>query len=111
LSAKGFSSVNEKITEYDVPNKTMAFDVFEGMPGFVINASNRTVISSKGEKKSNATLQITMKMKPFMGWLMGGMLKKNLSELIDSALDDLKIYAETGKPSARKVARMKKLGK
>ena len=109
LSAKGFSSVNERITEYNDSNRTMSFDVFEGMPGFVTYTNNRTVITDLGEGQSQAELQITMHMKPFMGWLLGGMLKKNLSNLIDSALDDLKVFAETGKPSGRKQARMKKL--
>jgi hypothetical protein len=109
LSAKGFSSVNERITEYDASNRTMAFDVFEGMPGFVTYTNNRTVISDLGGGQSQAELKITMHMKPFMGWLLGGMLKKNLNNLIDSALDDLKVFAETGKPSSRKQERMKKL--
>ena len=109
LSAKGFSSVNERITEYDANNRTLAFDVIEGMPGFVTYTNNRTVVTEMGQDRSQAELQITMRMKPFLGWLLGGMLKKNLSNLIDSALDDLKVFAETGKPSDRKQARMKKL--
>ncbi len=109
LSAKGFSSVNERITEYDDSNHTLAFDVFEGMPGFVTYTNNRTVITDLSQDKSQAELQITMHMKPLLGWLLGGMLKKNLSNLIDSALDDLKVFAETGKPSDRKQARIRKL--
>ena len=109
LSAKGFESVNEQITEYDLSNRTMAFDVIEGMPGFVTYMNNRTVITDHGEGQSKAELRITMHMKPFTGWLLGGMLKKNLNNLLDSALDDLKVFAETGKPSARKQSRMKKL--
>ena len=111
LSAKGFKSVNEKITEYDAGNKTMAFDVVEGMPGFVTHMNNRTVVTDLGNGKSKAELQITMHMKPFMGMLMGGMLKKNLNKLLDSALNDLKVYAETGAPSDRKKARITKLAK
>ena len=109
LSAKGFSSVKERITEYDDSNHTLAFDVLEGMPGFVTYTNNRTMITDLGKDRSLAELQITIHMKPFMGWLLGGMLKKNLNDLIDSALDDLKVFAETGKPSGRKQARMKKL--
>ena len=111
LSAKGFSSVNERITEYNDSNKTLAFDVFEGMPGFVTHANNRTVITDLGNGRSKADLQITMHMKPFMGMLLGGVFKKNLNSVIDSVLDDLKIYAETGKPSSQKMARMAKLAK
>jgi len=109
LSAKGFSSVKERIVDYDHKNKTLSFDVEEGMPSFVTLANNKTVIESIGQGKSKATLTVTMHMKPFMGSLMGGMLKKNLSSLIDSALDDLKVFAETGEPSDRKKARMAKL--
>ena len=101
--------MKERITEYDDNNRTLAFDVIEGMPGFVTYTNNRTVITDSGQGRSEAELHITMHMKPFMGWLMGGLLKKNLGNLIDSALDDLKVYAETGKPSERKLARMKKL--
>lgn len=109
LSAKGFTRVNEKITEYDPANRTMAFDVIEGMPSFVTYTNNRTVITETGAGKSKAELQITLRMKPLMGALLGGIMKKNLSNLIDSALDDLRVYAETGEPSARKQARMKKI--
>lgn len=111
VSAKGFSRVNERITKYDSENRTLAFDVFDGMPSFVKLANNRTAITDLGNGKSKADLQITMQMKPFMGMLMGGVLKSNLSNLIDSALDDLKVYAETGEPSERKKARMAKLSR
>lgn len=111
LSAKGFKSVNEKITEYSDEDKTLSFDVFEGMPGFVTKANNRTVITSIGNGKAKAELTITMHLKPLMGAIMGGMFKKNLSNLIDSALEDLQVYAETGKPSQRKLDRMAKLSK
>lgn len=111
LSAKGFTSVNERITEYDDDNRVVAFDVFEGMPGFVTHMNSRNVITGLGQGKSKVELQITMHMKPFMGALMGGMLKKNINNLLDSALDDLKVFAETGKPSDRKLARLKKLAK
>jgi hypothetical protein len=111
LSAKGFSSVNERIVEYDTSKRILSFDVFEGMPSFVTYTNNRTVITDIGNGKSKADLQITLHMKPFMGMLMGGMMSKNLSNLIDSALEDLKVYAETGEPSDRKKARMAKLAK
>ena len=109
LSAKGFTSVDERITEYDDANQTMAFDVYQGMPGFVTQMNSRHIITDEGDGKSKDEIQITMQMKPFMGALMGGMLKKNLSRLLDRALLDLKVFAETGKPSAEKLARMKKL--
>jgi len=109
VSAKGFTSVNERITEYDEKNKTMAFDVYHGMPGFVTHMNSRHVITDIGNGKSQDEIQIVMHMKPFMGTLLGGMLKKNLNGLLDSALEDLRVYAETGEPSAEKKARMKKL--
>ena len=111
LSAKGFSSVDERITDYSHENKTMAFDVYQGMPGFVTHMNSRHVITDAGNGKSKDEIQITMQMKPLMGALMGGMLKKNLGNLLDSALEDLRVFAETGKPSDLKKARMAKLAK
>ena len=81
LSAKGFSSVNERIVEYDAPSRILSFDVYGGMPGFVTYANNRTVITSVEEGKSKAELTVTMHTKPFMGSLLGGMLKKNLKKM------------------------------
>jgi len=101
--------MSEKRKEVKMSKQVVAFDVIEGTPGFVTYMNNRTVVTDLGQGRSQAELQITMHMKPFMGGLLGGMLKKNLSNLIDSALDDLKVFAETGKPSALKQARMKKL--
>jgi len=111
LSAKGFTSVDERITEYDDANQTIAYDVYQGMPGFVTKMNSRHVITDEGNGKSKDEIQITMEMKPFMGTLMGGMLKKNINSVLDSALEDLKVFAETGKPSAEKEARLKKLAK
>lgn len=59
--------------------------------------------------RAKPELTITMHLKPLMGAIMGGMFKKNLSNLIDSALEDLQVYAETGKPSQRKLDRIAKL--
>jgi hypothetical protein len=45
-----------------------------------------------------------------MGALMDWMLKMNFNKVLPGVMDDLKFYAETGKPSPTKLARMKKLG-
>jgi len=52
LSAKGFTSVDERITEYDDANQTMAFDVYQGMPGFVTQMNSRHIITDEGDGKS-----------------------------------------------------------
>lgn len=50
-----------------------------------------------------------MELKPFMGALMGGVMRKNLRTLLPTISNDLKIYAETGNVSASKQARMASL--
>ena len=46
-----------------------------------------------------------------MGTLMGGMFRKNLNNTIDSVIDDLTYYAENGRISAAKQARLAYLAK
>lgn len=47
--AKGFSNLNERITEYNYGNRTPAFDVHEEMPGFVAHINSRHVISDSDD--------------------------------------------------------------
>jgi len=109
LNAKGFSSIKEKLTQYDAENHQLAYEVYEGFPGFVTLGRNHWTIESITPTSSRVTMQMTMKMKPFMGALMGGMMKKNINTLLPIVLNDLKVYAETGEVSESKKARIASL--
>ena len=79
------------------------------MPSFVVFAQNRWEILEAGPGQSRIRMTITMRMKPFMGTIMGGMFRKNLNKTLDGAIEDLKIYAETGVVSEEKRQRIEKL--
>jgi hypothetical protein len=111
LNAKGFSAINEKITAYDETKQTLSFDIVEGVPGFVTRAYSDWKIVKLSDNTSQLQITTTMEMKKFMGGLMGGMIKKTLEENIPLIQSDLKHYAETGKPSESKTARMASLNK
>lgn len=109
LNAKGFSSINEKITAYDAKNKTLSFDIVEGVPGFVTRAYSHWEVIKVSETTSKLKVTTTMEMKKFMGGLMGGMIEKTINKTIPLIQSDLKVYAETGEVSESKKARMASL--
>lgn len=109
LNAKGFSSIKEKLTQYDAENRELTYEVFNGFPGFVTKAANHWTVKEVGPNQSQLVMEVTMKMKPFMGALMGGMMKKNINSLLPVVHNDLKVYAETGEISESKAARIASL--
>ena len=111
LNAKGFSSIKEVLTQYDADNMELTYKVLEGFPGFVKLAQNHWTVESVSPTSSRVKMEVTMKMKPFMGAMMGGMMKKNINGLLPVVLNDLKVYAETGEVSESKAARIASLNK
>ena len=109
INATGFSAITEKLVQYDTSLRELTFSVTEGLPGFVTLAQNHWTVESLSDSTSRLKMHVTMEMKPFMGTLMAGMMRKNLKTLLPTISNDLKIYAETGKVSASKEARMASL--
>ncbi len=109
VSAKGFDTLKEVITTYDAKNRTLAYDVTEGLPGFVVLSNSKWQIIEVGPNQSQLVVTISMQTKKFMGSLMGGMMKSNINKVIPTVFRDLKIYAETGDISIEKKERMKKV--
>lgn len=109
LNARGFSKISEVLTLYNEDSQELAYDVVEGNPGFVLKAGNHWKIIEVGPNESALEMTVTMHLKKFMGTLMGGMLKKNINQLMPSIFHDLKVYAETGQISEEKQQRIAKL--
>ena len=109
INAKGFNQLTEVITIYDQEGRTLAFDVTEGLPGFVIVSNSHWQIIEVGENQSRVEITITAQTKKLMGSMMGGMLKSNIKKVIPGLFRDLKVYAETGEISPEKQERKKKL--
>lgn len=111
LNASGFSKISETIIEFDAEKRSVGYTVDTGLPGFVTYMANNWRIIKVGPNQSKAEMTITMRLKPFMGFLMGGLFKKNVNKVLDEVIEDLKIYAETGQISEAKRKRIAKLAK
>lgn len=106
INAKGFNKVSEKLDYYDEEKQALSYIVLEGLPGFVKLARNHWQVKKHGNKQSKLDINTTIHLNGVMGWLMSGLMKKNISQAINATLRDLKIFAETGKVSKEKAARM-----
>lgn len=106
LNAKGFNKIKETLTFYDANKQELAYDVTEGNPGFVLKANNHWKVVEVGPNQSALEMTIDIHTKKFMGSLMGGMLKKNINQLMPGIFHDLQIYAESGKISEEKQERI-----
>lgn len=109
VNAKGFNKIDEKLTLYNASNKELTYEITDGNPGFVVLASNNWKVIDLGNNQSALEMNLEFKMKKFMGFLMGGMLNKNINSFVPVIFKDLKIYAETGEISDDKKERLKKL--
>jgi len=101
-----FGKISEEFTAYDDDKKTFSFKgVFDSkMFDSVINSSEIISIN-----ENTALVKVTPDIKlSFLGSLMSPMIKWQLGKAVDQILDDLKYYAENGKPSPAKLASQQK---
>lgn len=54
-------------------------------------------------------MSVTIRMKKFAGFFLGGLIIKQMKKQVNIVLDELKIYAETGKVSEVKKKQIEKL--
>lgn len=101
-------NVKEVVNIFDSKNYELEYEVIEGFPFFVKTGKNNWKLTAVGNKtKVNMNLQVVTQ--GFVGAVMRPMMKMQMSKLADNAADDLKIYVETGSPSARKAKELAKL--
>lgn len=93
----------ETIEAYDDSRHIVSYSATGAkMPGFMKGLRNTWHLTPSGNgTKASMTLRadIAFPMNMLMGWMMKMQFKKALTETID----DLKAYAETGRPSPRKL--------
>lgn len=89
----------------------LAYDVLEGMPKMMAKARNKWKVTSVGLNKTKVIMDAEFGVQGLMGKLMIGMMKKKMNELLSIALNDLKVYAETGMVSDIKRSRLEQLAK
>jgi len=111
VNLKGYSEVHEKLTLFDESKRELAYQFTGGGPGFLLFAENHWTVKEVGPNQSILKMEATMRLKKFMGWLLGGKLKKTIEKELPISLNELKIYAETGEVSEAKKARIVKMEK
>jgi hypothetical protein len=67
----------------------------------VVMATNTWTHVKDGDG-AKITMEVNMQLKGLMGMIMKGPLKKNMSKILKQNLEELKVYAETGKVHERK---------
>ncbi|MEM6262327.1 MAG: SRPBCC family protein, partial [Bacteroidota bacterium] len=111
VNVKGFSKIQEKLIMYDETSMNLAYQVNEGMPGFITKAVNNWTVVPVGANKAKLIMKAEFESKGLMGALTRGMMKKKMGETLETVLFDAKVYAETGKISEMKQQRIAELNK
>ena len=109
VNVKGFSKIKETLTKYDQDQMVLAYEVNDGMPGFVTKAANEWTVVALSDYQSKLVMKAEFESKGLMGTLMRGMMKNKMSKTLDTVLNDAKIYAETGQISGAKEKRVAQL--
>lgn len=99
----GFGVTDERFTHVDAARRTFTYSVAAAkMPGFVTSVENTWVVRDLGGGRSEATSVATAHVAGVVGALAAPMLRIQFARTLRPTLEDLKIYAETGRVSDRK---------
>ena len=109
--APGFGAIRETFTSFDPAERSYAFEATASkIPSFVRNLTNHTVVKSLGPEQSEVQLRITADTPGVRGALLKPIMTRKFGQAIDGILDDLKIFAESGKVSSEKTKAVAKAG-
>ncbi|MBL4689820.1 MAG: SRPBCC family protein [Nannocystaceae bacterium] len=111
VAVSGYDTIEEKLTLYSDESREFAYKVLRGLPGFVLFAGNHWSVVAISPSQCSLKMEITMHVTRFTGTILGPMLKWSFIKSIKSAFEDLAVYAESGKVSGAKLARMAQLEK
>lgn len=110
-SAKGFGTVDEKLTLFSDDLRQLAYESTDGGPKFMLHGQNHWTIIVISPTQSALTLDFEMHLKRFSGFFLHGIIKRSITKGMPQFFNDLKVYAETGKVSEAKRARLTQLEK
>ena len=102
----------ENITRFDRDNHVLQFEVFPKAkkgPGLPVVKNTITVTLEPQGNQTKVIWHSKVELK-LLGKLLSPLLRLGLGKFFTDVLDDLKVFAETGAPSERKLAFHKKVG-
>lgn len=100
--------IKEVVRVFDAKNYHLAYEVIEGFPGFVKSGVNNWRLTDLKNGKTRVDIHFIAELQGFMGTVMKPMMGWQLGKVFDHALEDFKVYVETGKPSAKKAKEIAK---
>ena len=110
--APGFGAINETFTSFDPVERSYAFEATASkIPSFVRNLTNHTLVKPLGPEQSEVQLRITADTPGVRGALVKPVLSRKFSKGLDTVLEDLTIFAESGKISSEKTKALAKAGR
>ncbi|MFT7649999.1 MAG: hypothetical protein ACI8Y4_004764 [Candidatus Poriferisodalaceae bacterium] len=108
----GFGAVNEAFTSFDPVERSFSFAATASkIPSYVHNLTNHTVVKSLGPEQSEIQITFTADTEGVQGTLVKPVMTRQFSRAIDVVLEDLKIFAESGKISSKKGKALEKAGR
>ncbi len=94
----------ESIEEYDSVNHRVAYSATgDKMPGFVKSLVNSWTLTPAGSGRTKVRMELNADIAFPFNVLMGWMMKMQFRGALKDSIEDLKHYAETGKPHPRKL--------
>jgi len=99
----GLGAVNEAFTSFNPLERSFSFEATASeIPSFVRNLTNYTVVKSLGPEQSEVQIRSTADTEGVQGAQAEPALTSQFSQAIEGALEDLKIFAESGEISSKK---------
>lgn len=96
------NKVIEELVLFDEDKRELSYDLIEGVPGFITFVNNHWKIIEIGPEQCKLEMEVTMHMKKFAGFFFSAAIIKQMTKQVNIVLEELKIYAETGKVSEKK---------
>ena len=102
------SHVNEELTRFIPEERTFNYKATAGLPGFITNAENTWSVHPEGKDRCRVKSTGRLTLKPFPGKLIYPFFKWQLDRAGAQLFEELKFYAENGKPHPRKLKTLAK---
>lgn len=101
-------ALKEKLLAFSNESHSLSYQVAEGMPSMVKNATNTWQLTAVGADKTKLVMRMDVQIGGIMGAMMKPMMRMKLSKMGGELTEEFKFYVENGQPHPRKVKAMKK---
>ena len=105
---KGMGKTREKLLQFSNDSHSLSYEVLEGIPSGVKNATNTWQLTSTGQDQSKLQMRMDIQLGGIMGTLMQPMMRMMMSKMGNTLVEDFKYYVENGQPHPRKIKAMQK---